>query len=162
MLLLHLNHFATWSLSSINAGADALISKHNNLQRTITRLEQIDSHQAFVLLKSSLFNPKLQCMLRSSTAYQYNECLDRFDLVLRNVVTRASNVPLDYRSCTEPRYQSVMEGFRKAYSSDVNIVTDTASQVDCLHTLISLLDYFKNLDHFIIHTFQITKIGLLS
>lgn len=57
--------------------------------------------------------------------------------------------------------QSRRAWFRKAYPSDVNIVADTASQVDCFHNVMSLLDNLKKNDHFIIHTFQITKIGLL-
>ena len=127
---------------------EALRVKLSDLERMITRLEQIDSHQAFILLKNSFSIPKLQYVLRSSPAYQHGECLSGFDLALREAVTRVTNVPLDNVSWNQaalpvshgglgfrragdialPAFISSMHSVSnlvEAVLSDVNIVADT-------------------------------------
>ena len=67
-------------------------SKLNALREMISRLNSIDPHQAFVLLKNSFAIPKLTYLLRSSRAFQETELLNEIDMTLRNFVSSIVNI----------------------------------------------------------------------
>ena len=47
----------------------AIIEKHNDLIHMAGHLEQIDAHEAFVLLKNCFALPKILYILHASTSY---------------------------------------------------------------------------------------------
>ena len=53
--------------------------KLDALKRMVSRLNLIDPHQAFVLLKNSFAIPKLTYLLRSSPAFKQGDLLHEFD-----------------------------------------------------------------------------------
>ena len=69
-----------------------LNSKLTELKRMISRLNMIDPHQAFVLLKNSFAIPKLTYLLRSSPAYQQEDLLKDFDTAIRDSMSLTANV----------------------------------------------------------------------
>ena len=75
-------------------------SKLNALRRMISRLNSIDPHQAFVLLKNSFTIPKLTYLLRSSRAFQETELLDEIDMTLRNAMSSIANIDFSDESWT--------------------------------------------------------------
>jgi len=75
--------------------AAAVSEKCEDLRRMVSRLELIESHQAFALLKSCFAIPKLQYILRASPAYRQVEDLARFDETLVAALTTVTNVCFD-------------------------------------------------------------------
>ena len=58
----------------------------------VSKLELIDPHQAFVLLKNSMEIPKLTYLLRSSPAYKESDLLREFDEIVRTSLSQITNV----------------------------------------------------------------------
>ena len=56
--------------------------KREALERMTSKLEVLNPHQAFVLLKNAFAIPKLQYVLRASPAYVCREELQIFDRAL--------------------------------------------------------------------------------
>ena len=75
--------------------AGALVEKKQNLERMISKLEAVDNHQAFVLLRNAFAIPKLQYILRASPAFTCVEQLRRFDDTLRDALESVTNVSMD-------------------------------------------------------------------
>ena len=69
-----------------------LNSKLNALEIMTSRLNIIDPHQAFVLLKHSFAIPKMTYLLRSSPAYQQVDLLNNFDTTIRNSMSKITNI----------------------------------------------------------------------
>ena len=76
-------------------------SKLNSLKRMVSRLSQIDQHQAFVLLKNSFAIPKLTYLLRSSRAFQQIDLLQEFDSTLRDAMSSIMNIEFTDDSWTQ-------------------------------------------------------------
>ena len=66
-------------------------SKLNALKRMISRLNLIDPHQAFVLLKNSFAIPKMTYLLRSAPAFHQANLLLEFDMIIRNSMNSITN-----------------------------------------------------------------------
>jgi hypothetical protein len=66
--------------------------KHGDLDRMVTRLQLIDSHQALTLLKNCFAIPKLQYILRATEAYKCRPELEEFDTTVRAAVAGIVNV----------------------------------------------------------------------
>ena len=81
--------------------SDALRAKTRDLERMVGRLEQLESHQAFVLLKSCFAIPKLQYILRASPAYKQSDDLSRFDDSLVGALAAVTNVRLEGHSLAQ-------------------------------------------------------------
>ena len=69
-----------------------LQSKLCALKRMISKLNLIDPHQAFVLLKNSFTIPKLTYILRSSQAFQQDDLLQEFDMTVKNSMSWITNI----------------------------------------------------------------------
>ena len=78
-----------------------IVSKQNALEKMISRLNLIDPHQAFVLLKNSCAIPKLTYLLRSSPAYRQSELLRDFDLLVKDAVSSITNVDFSAEGWTQ-------------------------------------------------------------
>lgn len=70
-----------------------LTKRCNELERAISRLSLISSHDALVLLRSSFSAPKLQHALRASPCYDHQQ-LRAFDQLLRTALSKICNVAL--------------------------------------------------------------------
>ena len=64
-------------------------------QTRYLKLEVLNPHQAFVLLKNAFAIPKLQYVLRASTAYLCREELQIFDRALFGSLGRVTDVSLE-------------------------------------------------------------------
>ena len=78
-----------------------LNSKLTALKKMISRLNIIDPHQAFVLLKNSFAIPKLTYILRSSPAYQQKELLKDFDTAIRDSMSSIANIDFTDEAWTQ-------------------------------------------------------------
>ena len=75
--------------------------KREALERMTSKLEVLNPHQAFVLLKNAFAIPKLQYVLRSSPAYLCGEELSVFDRALFDSLGRVTNVSLEGDVCKQ-------------------------------------------------------------
>ena len=75
--------------------SNAVAEKQEDLERLTSRLELIENHQAFALLKSCFSLPKLQYILRASPAYRQEEPLSKFDETLVSALSSVTNVRLE-------------------------------------------------------------------
>jgi len=75
--------------------ASAIGEKRADLARLVSRLELIESHQAFALLKNCFAIPKLQYILRASPAYKQEGELEGFDKTLVEALSTVTNVHLE-------------------------------------------------------------------
>ena len=67
----------------------------------VSRLDVIDPHQAFVLLKHSFAIPKLTYLLRSSPAFQQEDLLKDFDTIIRASISKITNINFSEDSWTQ-------------------------------------------------------------
>ena len=75
--------------------------KREALERMTSKLEVLNPHQAFVLLKDAFAIPKLQYVLRSLPAYLCGEELSIFDRALFDSLGRATNESLEGDVCKQ-------------------------------------------------------------
>ena len=75
--------------------------KGEALERMTSKLEVLNPHQPFVLLKNAFAIPKLQYVLRSSPAYLSTEELRVFDRALFDSLGRVANVSLEVDVCKQ-------------------------------------------------------------
>ena len=75
--------------------------KRGALERMTSKLEVLNPHQAFVLLKNAFAIPKLQYVLRASPAYLCGEELSVFDRALFDSLGRVANVSLEGDVCKQ-------------------------------------------------------------
>ena len=78
-----------------------LNSKLTALKKMISRLNIIDPHQAFVLLKNSFAIPKMTYILRSSPAYQQEDLLKDFDTAIRDSMSSIANIDFTEEAWTQ-------------------------------------------------------------
>ena len=75
--------------------------KREALERRTSKLEVLNSHQSFVLLKNAFAISKLQYILRVSPAYLCREELRVFDRALFDSLGRVANVLLEGHVCKQ-------------------------------------------------------------
>ena len=81
-----------------------IMSKQEALKRMVSKLELIDPHQAFVLLKNSMAIPKLTYLLRSSPAYKEADLLQEFDEIVRSSLSQITNVDIKEKAWTQASF----------------------------------------------------------
>ena len=60
----------------------------------VSRLEQIDSHQALFLLRNCFSMPKFTYFLRSSPCFMNMSILEKYDSVIKNALVKILNIPM--------------------------------------------------------------------
>ena len=75
--------------------------KREALERMTSKLEELNPHQAFVLLKNAFAIPKLQYVLRASLAYLCGEELSVFDRAVFDSLGRVANALLQGDVCKQ-------------------------------------------------------------
>ena len=98
-----------------------IISRTNALKRMISKLNLIDAHQAFVLLKNSFAIPKLTYLLRSSRAFLQSDLLEEFDTTLRKAMTQISNIDFTDASWTQATLPTRSGGLGIRKSIDIGL-----------------------------------------
>ena len=72
----------------------ALSIKVDELTRAVSRLTQLQAHDGLTLLRNCFGMPKLHYILRTSPC-SGNHLLEKFDMVLREGLTKILNIDLD-------------------------------------------------------------------
>ena len=85
----------------------------------ISRLNLIDPHQAFVLLKNSFAIPKLTYLLRSAPAYHHVDLLQEFDKMLRDSMSNITNIEFSDEAWTQACLPSPSGGLGIRKSVDI-------------------------------------------
>ena len=121
--------------------ADAGISatmreKVGDLERMSSRLELVESHQAFVLLKNCFALPKVQYILRSSPVYKQVEELDKFDQTLISALSSITNVRFEGESLEQAVLPVRLGGLGIRLSKHIAL----PSFVSSLHSVRDLVD----------------------
>ena len=89
------------ALVDIQGIAGTIHEKREALERMTSKLEVLNPHQAFVLLKNAFMIPKLQYVLRASPAYLCGEELSVFDRALFDSLGIVANVSLEEDVCKQ-------------------------------------------------------------
>ena len=76
----------------IQSNPGTIHEKREALERMTSKLEVLNPHQAFVLLKNAFVIPKLQYVLRASQAYLCGEELNVLDRALFDSLGRVANM----------------------------------------------------------------------
>ena len=80
-----------------------LAEKLTELKRLTSRLEHVDSHQAFTLLKSCFAIPKLQYILRTAQAYKFPQHLREIDDTIKSSLSNITNVAFSEEAWCQAR-----------------------------------------------------------
>ena len=75
--------------------ANILSSKQECLELMCSRLEDLDRHEAFFLLKNAFSMPKLNYFLRTAPCYTDSDSIQKFDQTLHSTLQKILNVKLD-------------------------------------------------------------------
>ena len=92
-----------------------------------SKLEVLNPHQAFVLLKNAFAIPKLQYVLRASPAYLCREELQIFDRALFGSVARVTNVSLEGDVCKQAGFPVNLGGLGCRRAEDIALPSFLAS-----------------------------------
>ena len=92
-----------------------------------SKLEVLNPHQAFVLLKNAFAIPKLQYVLRASPAYLCREELQIFDRALFGSLGRVTNVSLEGDVCKQAGFPVNFGGLGCRRAEDIALPSFLAS-----------------------------------
>ena len=119
------------------AATEALVrEKREDLKRMIERLKKLDSHSALYLLRSSLWLPKLQYLLRAAPIFQYPSLLKQLDEVIRPAMEQLINVKF---SDTTWEQAVLLGGLGLRRKEDVALPSFIASLYRCRQLLQTIL-----------------------
>ena len=99
-----------------------------------SKLVLIDPHQAFVLLKNSFAIPKLTYLLRSSPAYQEEDLLKEFDSIIKDSMSKITNIDFTEDSWTQATLPTRFGGLgiRKSVDLALPCFISSANSADSL------------------------------
>ena len=99
--------------------SSALCKKRDDLKRMVGRLEQIDNHQAFALLKNCLAIPRLQYIIRASPAYKQTDELKRSDEIVVQALSTVTNVHFEGPTLSQAVLPVSLGGLGVRLSGDI-------------------------------------------
>ena len=114
-------------------------SKLEALKRMVSKLELIDPHQAFILLKHSLAIPKLTYLLRSSPAYKEADLLKEFDEIVRSSMVSIANTAFSDDAWTQACFPVRLGGLGIRKSEDIALPAYISSSISTFSTVESIL-----------------------
>ena len=114
----------------------AILEKRDDLERITSRLQLIENHQAFVLLKNCFSLPKLQYILRASPAYQHRDVLAKFDETLVAALSTVTNVHFEEDCLVQAVLPVRLGGLGIRMSKDIALPAFISS----LHSVSGLVD----------------------
>ena len=117
----------------------SIIEKIEALERMTSKLELLNPHQAFVLLKKAFEIPKLQYVPRSSPAYLCRDEFRFFDRALFDSLGRLANVLLEWDVCKQAGFPVNFGGLGCRRAEDIALLSFLASMnsVGELETILS-------------------------
>ena len=104
-----------------------LLEKKEGLDRMTDKLELLERHQAFVLLKNVFAIPKLQYILRATPAYLCRGELDIFDRALFDSLGRVTNVSFTGESGKQAGFPVSFGGLGCRRAGDIALPSFLAS-----------------------------------
>ena len=104
-----------------------IIEKREALERMTSKLEVLNPHQAFVLLKNAFAIPKLQCVLRALPACLCREELCIFDRALFSSLGRVANASLEGDMCKQAGFPVNFGGLGCRRAEDMALPSFLAS-----------------------------------
>ena len=110
------------------------------LERMTSKLEVLNPHQAFVLLKKVFAIPKLQYVLRSSPAYLCREKLHIVDRALFGSLWRVANVSLEGDMCKQAGFPVNFGGLGCRRAEDIALPSFLASVGELVETILSRIN----------------------
>ena len=113
--------------SLLGAPVGTINEKREALERMTSKLEVLNPHQAFVLLKNDFAIPKLQYVLRASPAYWCREELRIFDRALFGSLGRVTNVSLEGDVCKQAGFPVNFGGLGCRRAEDIAVPSFLAS-----------------------------------
>ena len=111
----------------------------------VSKLELIDPHQAFVLLKNSMAIPKLTYLLRSSPAYKEADLLQEFDEIVRTSLSQITNVDVKDKAWTQASFPARMGGLGIRKSEDIALPAYISSSISTQSLVESFLSSVTDL-----------------
>ena len=113
--------------------------KREDLQRMINRLQDVDAHSAFFLLKNCLAIPKLQHVLRASPVYRQADILKPIDITLQSAMTAITNVKFQAENWQQAVLPARYGGLGLRRTEDIALPSFVASLHHCLELVASML-----------------------
>ena len=113
--------------------------KKEEIHRMINRLQHLDSHSAFFLLRCSLWLPRLQYILRAAPVYQQPSLLKNLDDELRSAVENVVNVHFTEEGWGQAVLPVRLGGLGLRKTEDVALPSFTSSLHRCQQLLLSIL-----------------------
>ena len=101
--------------------------KRGALERMPSKLKVLNPHQAFVLLKNAFAIPKLQYVLRASSAHLCREELRIFDRALYGSLGRVANLSLEGDVCKQAGFPVNFGGLGCRKAEDIALPSFLAS-----------------------------------
>ena len=117
--------------------------KREALERMTSKLEVLNPHQAFVLLKNAFAIQKLQFVLRASHAYLCREELRIFDRALFGSLGRVANVSLEGDVCKQAGFPANFGGLGCRRAEDIalpSFLTSMNSVGELVETILSKIN----------------------
>ena len=117
----------------ISPGATEAVmtKKREELERMADRLQNLDAHSAFFLLKNCLWLPRLQYILRAAPIYKHPALLQPLDHVLKSAVSRLSNVQFDVNNWCQAVLPTRYGGLGLRRMEDIALPSYLASVYSC-------------------------------
>ena len=116
-----------------------LHEKREALERITSKLELLNQHQSFVLLKNTIAIPKLQYVLRASPAYLCREECRIFDRALFGYLGRVANVSLEGDACNQAGFPvsfGVLDCRRERYNALPSFLASMNSVGELVETIL--------------------------
>ena len=117
----------------------ALGKKKEELDRLLNRLQLLDSHSAFYLLRHCLWLPRLQYLLRAAPVYQQPELLHQLDADLKSAVGGLVNVNFGEASWQQTVLPTSLGGLGLRRTADVALPSFISSLHRCQQLLSATL-----------------------
>ena len=128
------------------AQVELLEKKIEDLKKVNEVVQKLDAHYGFYLLKNCLSLPKLLYFLRTSTCFNHQAPLEKYDKTVRDGLSKVCNVNFDDISCTQVTLPAEMGGLGVSSASLLALPAFLASAFGARDFLMTF--FSENIDDF--------------
>ena len=121
------------------AAERVMAEKQRDLERMVDRLQHVDAHSAFYLLRNCLWIPKLQYILRAAPVYRRLDLLQPLDETLRAAICSITNVNFGHGSWTQAVLPTRYGGLGLRRTQDLALPSYAASFHQCMQLVMTML-----------------------
>ena len=121
------------------AAEQVMAEKKEDLERMVDRLQHIDAHSAFYLLRNCLWIPKLQYILRAAPVYRRPDLFRPLDETLRAATCSITNVSFSYDSWAQAVLPTRYGGLGLRRIEDLALPSYVASLHHCMQLVVTML-----------------------